>query len=143
MSSLLILCTGNSCRSQMAEGFAKKIFPHFHIESAGTQKHGLNPIAVKVMQEIDIDISKYYSKTVDELKLKSYNYVITVCDNATENCPSYPGAHKIHQSFDDPPALSKNLEHKESLEIYRRVRDEIYTFLNQALPFNTKGKIEK
>jgi len=131
MKKVLFLCTGNSCRSQMAEGFAR----HFHgnraeFFSAGTQKHGLNQRALKVMSESGVDISKHFSKTVDELGDIKFDLVVTVCGHANENCPVFFGAPKIiHVGFDDPPRLSQGLtDEEEILAHYRRVRDEIKEF---------------
>jgi len=112
----------------MAEGFAKKIhLDKFEIYSAGIEKHGLNPIAIKVMNEENIDISKHTSNTVDELPIKDFDYVITVCGHADEYCPHFPAKTKIiHMGFDDPPKLAKKINSEEEvLNIYRRVRDEI------------------
>ena len=123
----MFLCTGNSCRSQMAEGFCRKYWGEiFNVYSAGTKKHGMNPRAVKVMEEAGVDLSSHSSKTTDELPVVTFDYVITVCDSAKENCPYYPGGKIIHVGFDDPPALTKDMENEEMiLSVYRRVRDEI------------------
>lgn len=133
---VLFLCTGNSCRSQMAEGWAKKlkgdvIKPY----SAGIETHGLNPIAVKVMAEAGVDISSHRSKHLDEVKDIDFDYVVTVCDNAREHCPIFPGKTRlIHSGFDDPPRLAENAKtEKEALDCYRRVRDEIKDFI-ETLP---------
>ncbi|HRR29557.1 MAG TPA: methyltransferase domain-containing protein, partial [Victivallales bacterium] len=129
---ILFLCTGNSCRSQMAEGWARKILGNI-VEpySAGVEKHGLNPNAVKVMAEAGVDISKHYSKHVDELKGINFDYVITVCDNANESCPFFSGKTRvIHVGFEDPPRLAKNAKsQEEALNFYRRVRDQIRDFI--------------
>jgi len=127
MKNILFLCTGNSCRSQMAEGFAHELYDNeFNIYSAGTKKHGMNEIAVKVMLEAGVDISAQYSKTTDELRGTEMDYVFTVCSDAHENCPYFPAGKVIHIGFDDPPRLSKGLKsEKEILSIYRKVRDEI------------------
>ncbi len=129
---LLFLCTGNSCRSQMAEGWAKHLLGHkYDIYSAGIEKHGMNPSAVKVMAEADIDISGHYSKTLDELETASFELIATVCDNAKETCPSHP-ATMIHHSFDDPPALARSeSDPVKAMGHYRRVRDEIKTWVDQ------------
>lgn len=88
MKKIMFLCTGNSCRSQMAEGFCRKYWGHsFTVFSAGTKKHGMNERAIKVMKEAGVDISGQYSKTTDELPVVTFEYVITVCDSAKENCP--------------------------------------------------------
>src|SRR5450759_657226 len=107
---VLFLCTGNSCRSQMAEGWARHlkgdvIEPY----SAGIEKHGMNPRAVQVMAEAGVDISGQHSKLVEELVDVEFDVVVTVCDRAHESCPLFPGNAKIiHVGFDDPPALAKN-----------------------------------
>ncbi len=140
MKNILFLCTGNSCRSQMAEGWAK----HFHgnnfeFYSAGTQKHGLNQRAVLVMKEAGVDISSHFSKTVEDLSTVSFDLVITVCGHANENCPVFFGAPLIkHVGFDDPPKLSEGLTNEdEILSHYRRIRDEIRDFA-----FNFKMETE-
>lgn len=133
---VLFLCTGNSCRSQMAEGFARALKGDI-IEpySAGIETHGLNLNAVKVMAEAGVDISSQYSKNVNELLNVSFDYVVTVCDDAYERCPLFPGkAQIIHRSFDDPPRLAKDSQsEEEALNHYRRVRDEIRQFI-ETLP---------
>ena len=135
---ILFLCTGNSCRSQMAEGFTRAlkgdvIEPY----SAGIEARGLDQFAVCVMKETGIDISKQRSKHVDELKGIDFDYVVTVCDNAHESCPLFPGKTKVlHVGFDDPPKLAKNAKSEdEALAHYRRVRDEILAFVKK-LPAN-------
>ena len=131
---LLFLCTGNSCRSQMAEGLLRSIGgDHFDVWSAGIEKHGLNPLAVEVMHEIGIDISGHGSKTLDDLGDVQFDYVITVCGNADETCPALPGnTRKLHAGFDDPPKLAANASsHEEALVHYRRVRDEIRIFVER------------
>ena len=100
---VLILCTGNSCRSQMAEGILRHFAAdRFEVFSAGTKPSQVNPIAIKVMKEIGIDISCHRSKHVDEFKGQKFNYVITVCDNAKESCPIFPGVKPMHWPFPDP-----------------------------------------
>ncbi|EQC45399.1 arsenate reductase ArsC [Bacteriovorax sp. Seq25_V] len=125
--NVLFLCTGNSCRSQMAEGWGKYLKGDvFNFYSAGTKKHGLNPNAVKVMQEVGIDISGHESNTTDELNDVKMDFVFTVCSDAHENCPYFPGGKIIHVGFDDPPRLTQGLSEEEQiLPVYRRVRDEI------------------
>lgn len=127
MKNIMFLCTGNSCRSQMAEGFCRKYWGNeFNVYSAGTKKHGMNERAMKVMKEAGIDISAHYSKTVEELPEVKFDYVITVCDAAKETCPYFPGGTIIHVGFQDPPALTKDMKNEEEiLKVYRRVRDEI------------------
>jgi arsenate reductase len=133
---ILFLCTGNSCRSQMAEGWARHL-KHGVIEpySAGTENHGLNPLAVKVMREAGVDISSHRSKTLAELTGITFDYVITVCSDADRNCPVFPGVTiKVHRGFDDPPRLAKTAgTEEEALVHYRRVRDEIRRFV-ETLP---------
>ena len=129
---VLFLCTGNSCRSQMAEGFARRLkADSIDAYSAGTEPHGLNPLAVKVMGEAGIDISGNRSKHVSDLAHIQFDYVITVCDHANETCPVFPGnVKRIHVSFDDPPRLAKDARTEaEALGHYRRVRDEIRRFI--------------
>ena len=133
---ILFLCTGNSCRSQMAEGWARALKPGV-IEpfSAGTEPHGLNPLAVKVMKEVGVDISEQTSKHVDSLTDQNFDYVVTVCDSARESCPLFSGNAKIvHVGFDDPPRLAADAKTEdEALGHYRRVRDEIKGFI-ETLP---------
>lgn len=135
---ILFLCTGNSCRSQMAEGWVRQLHPTtIEAFSAGIEKHGLNPLAVAVMAEAGIDISCQRSKLTAELANISFDYIVTVCDQAAATCPTFSGSGKIiHQSFEDPPpmAATKNTKH-EKLECYRKVRDEIKNFV-QGLPDN-------
>ena len=133
---VLFLCTGNSCRSQMAEGWARSlkgdvIEPY----SAGVEIHGMNARAVQVMAEAGVDISGQHSKHVDELAGIEFDYVVTVCDRANESCPLFPGKTKIvHVGFDDPPKLAASAGTEEdALNHYRRVRDEIRAFV-EALP---------
>ncbi len=128
MKKVLVLCTGNSCRSQMAEGFLKKM--GFDVNSAGVESHGINPYAVKVMSEIGIDISGNKSKKINVFKLEDFDVLITVCDHAKETCPNISQVqHKIHKSFLDP---AKTLgSEDEKLAIYRKVRDELNFFCNQ------------
>lgn len=125
--NVLFLCTGNSCRSQMAEGWGKALKgDSFNFYSAGTKKHGLNPNAVRVMQEAGVDISSHESNTTDELSEVTMDFVFTVCSDAHENCPYFTGGKIIHVGFDDPPRLTKEMnDEEEILSVYRRVRDEI------------------
>ena len=114
----------------MAEGWARALKgEQYNFYSAGTKKHGLNPSAIKVMGECGIDLMKHSSKTTDELPDIKMDVVVTVCSDAHENCPFFPGGKIVHFGFDDPPRLAKDLEEPESLEIYRRVRDEIKVFI--------------
>lgn len=133
---ILFLCTGNSCRSQMAEGWARHLKSDV-IEpySAGIETHGLNPLAVQVMAEAGVDISFQRSKHVDEVKDIAFDYVVTVCGHANEHCPMFPGKTRvIHVGFDDPPALAKGVvDEREVLNIYRRVRDDVRQYV-ESLP---------
>lgn len=129
---ILFLCTGNSCRSQMAEGWGR----HFHSDryeffSAGIEKHGLNPLAVRVMAEAGVDISSQYSKLLSELDPIVFDYVITVCDHANEQCPLFLGKTvRLHQEFPDPPRLARDAANEEeALSHYRAVRDAIREYL--------------
>jgi arsenate reductase len=132
---ILFLCTGNSCRSQMAEGWARALKGDvIEAYSAGIETHGLNPLAVRVMAEAGVDISGQKSKTVDAVKDVPFDYVVTVCGHAHETCPMWLGgkAKVIHVGFDDPPALAKTAQtEEEALGHYRRVRDEIRTFVER------------
>jgi arsenate reductase (thioredoxin) len=133
---LLFLCTGNSCRSQMAEGWARHLKSDvIEAHSAGIEKHGINPHAVKVMAEAGVDISRHFSKTPQEIGPVEFDYVVTVCGHADENCPVFPGKTKVvHVGFEDPPKLTKHLpDGEEKLAVYRRVRDEIRKFV-ETLP---------
>lgn len=130
---ILFLCTGNSCRSQMAEGWARALVGD-RIEpfSAGIETHGLNPRAVAVMREAGVDISGHRSKNVHELKDVSFDLIVTVCGHANESCPAWLGrkAPLVHVGFDDPPKLAKDAAtEEEALALYRRVRDEIRRFV--------------
>ena len=139
---VLFLCTGNSCRSQMAEGWARHLkSDQIEPYSAGIETHGLNRNAVKVMAEAGVDITGQRSKHVNELKDVPLDYVVTVCDHANENCPVFPGKAKvIHVGFDDPPRLAKSAKtEEEALNHYRRVRDEIRAFV-ESLPDSLSGQ---
>ena len=132
--TVLFLCTGNSCRSQMAEGWARwlkgdVIEPY----SAGVENRGLNPSAVKVMAEAGVDIAGHRSKLLAEVIDIPFDYVVTVCDDANESCPVFPGRVKrVHVSFDDPPRLARNAgKEEEAISHYRRVRDEIRAFVER------------
>ena len=139
---VLFLCTGNSCRSQMAEGWARHLKGDvIESYSAGIETHGLNPLAVKVMAEVGVDISKHNSKLVGTVMAIPFSYVITVCDRASESCPLFPGqARIIHVGFDDPPKLAeKETDPEKILGHYRRVRDGIKAFV-ETLPESLKGR---
>ena len=122
---VLILCTGNSARSQMAEGLLRyKAGDRFEVESAGVEPSRVRPQAIEAMREIGIDISGQRSKSVDEFAGEEFDYVITVCDNANERCPVFPGTpQRIHWGFDDPAAAQG--DESSVLAVFRRVRDEI------------------
>lgn len=133
---VLFLCTGNSCRSQMAEGWARHLKgDQLEVYSAGIETHGLNPRAVAVMGEAGVDISGHRSKHVDELQGIEFDYVVTVCGHANEHCPLFPGkARVVHVGFDDPPKLAASATtEEERLTPYRCVRDEIRAFV-ETLP---------
>lgn len=133
---ILFLCTGNSCRSQMAEGLCRaELGDRLQVHSAGIETHGLNPYAVAVMREIGLDISGHSSKTVDDLPDVAFDYVVTVCDNAHETCPVFPAKTRlIHQSFPDPPKLARDADtEEERLNAYRRVRNQVREFV-RSLP---------
>ena len=131
---ILFLCTGNSCRSQMAEGWTKTLKgDSLEAYSAGIEPHGMNARAIRVMAEAGVDIAGHHSKHVDELRDVAFDYVVTVCDHAHETCPLFPGRTKvIHVGFDDPPRLAKDAKsEEEALGHYRRVRDEIRGFVER------------
>jgi arsenate reductase len=126
---VLILCTGNSARSQMAEGLLRHdAGERFEVESAGTKPGAVRPEAIAVMREAGIDISGHRSKNVEEFATEDFDYVITVCDNARETCPVFFGkAEELHHDFDDPAAYTGS--EQERLAIFRRVRDELKAYL--------------
>jgi len=128
---VLILCTGNSARSQMAEGLLRKMAgDRFEVESAGVDPVRVRPEAIEAMREIGVDISAHRSKSVDEFARQEFDYVITVCDNAREHCPVFPGkTERIHWSFDDPAKASG--DEAARLVVFRRVRDEIENRLRE------------
>lgn len=141
MLKVLFLCTGNSCRSQMAEGWARALKSDLlNAYSAGIEKHGLNPYAVRAMQEAGVDISGHESQTVEDLGPVEFDVVVTVCGHADENCPVFPGAARVvHHPFDDPPRLAADLDDDEAkMQVYRRVRDEIRGFV-EGLPGSLEG----
>jgi arsenate reductase len=128
MKKILILCTGNSCRSQIAHGFLDHLTNNsISVFSAGIEKHGLNKNAVKCMAEIGINISSYNSNHIDEYINESFDFIITVCDNANETCPIFPNsnAKKVHRNFKDPSKINNGL-YNESFDL---VRDEIKNFM--------------
>lgn len=133
---VLFLCTGNSCRSQMAEGWSRALKGDaIDACSAGIETHGMNPRAVQVMAEAGVDISGYHSKLLRELDDVNFDYVVTVCAHAHETCPIFPrNAKVVHFGFDDPPKLAKVAKtDEEALGHYRRVRDEIRAYV-ETLP---------
>ena len=138
---ILILCTGNSCRSQMAEGYLKSFDENLEVFSAGTKPaEKINPFAVKAMKEIGIDISTGIAENVDKYLSQSFDYVITVCDNAKETCPVFIGnvKHRLHIGFDDPADAVGTEE--EVMPVYRRVRDEIKKDFYEFYKSNLKDK---
>ena len=138
-TTILFLCTGNSCRSQMAEGWVRHLKgDEIEVYSAGIEKHGLNPYAVEVMAEAGVDISNQESTTIDELAGTEFDWIITLCGHADETCPNLAGT-KIHHGFDDPPKLAAEMRSKEQrLVPYRRVRDEIRNYV-ETLPQSLKS----
>jgi arsenate reductase len=136
IKKVLFLCTGNSCRSQMAEAWTKHLKgDQFEAYSAGVKPKDIDPRAIKAMAEAGLDISGQKSKDVDALGSTEFDYVITLCDNARESCPYFPAKTRlIHRGFDDPPKLAENARNEEeALAHYRRVRDEIRAFV-ETLP---------
>ena len=124
---LLILCTGNSCRSQMAAAFIQRLRPQWEVHSAGTfPADGVHPLAIKVMRETGIDLSAARPRAVEELLDQTFDYVITVCDHANETCPQFTGQVKqrLHMGFDDPAEAFG--DEAEVLAVFRRVRDQIW-----------------
>jgi len=130
---ILFICTHNSARSQMAEGFVNKFFSeNYEAYSAGTKVAFVRPYAIKVMQEIGVDISKHRSKHLRMFYGKDFDLVVTVCDNAKKICPVFPGAKRMkHQSFEDPS--SANGTEEEKIKVYRKVRDQIKIWLVENL----------
>lgn len=129
---VLILCTGNSARSQMAEGLLRHdAGDRFEVESAGVNPSIVRPEAIQAMKEIGIDILSHRSKSIDEFSGQQFDFIITVCDNAKESCPVFPGnAERIHRSFEDPPPANVG-DYESRLEIFRRVREEIRIWLRE------------
>lgn len=142
--SILFLCTGNSCRSQMAEGWARHM-TKLRLEpfSAGILATGLDPLAVRVMAEVGVDISTQHSKLIFNVWDREFDLVVTVCDHAAQTCPVFPApVPTIHHGFEDPPSLTAEMTRMdEKLAVYRRVRDEIQAFV-QTLP-GVLSKLEK
>ena len=136
MKNILVLCTGNSCRSQIAEGYLRYFAKEkARVYSAGIETHGLNPQAVETMMEDGIDISNHTSNHIDEYANIDFDLIITVCDNAKENCPYFPSrAIKIHQNFPDPSKFIGTIEDKKSE--FRRVREMIKSFSEKIISEN-------
>ena len=131
---ILFLCTGNSCRSQMAEGWARQLKREtIEAYSGGVAPHGVDPRAVRAMAEVGIDISSQVSKDVDTLEHIAFDYVITLCDKANQSCPVFPAKTRLlHVGFDDPPKLAAGAHsEEEAMALYRRVRDEIRAFVEK------------
>ena len=140
MKKVLVLCTGNSCRSQMAHGFLESMFNDHLIFSAGTKPEPVNKYAVEVMSELDIDISQNLSNHIDEYLDHEIDLVLTVCDNAKEICPVFPQKTTfVHYSFNDPANAKGSYEEK--ILVYRKVRDQINDFLIEELPSIINKKI--
>ena len=142
---ILFLCTGNACRSQMAEGWARALKSDVsEAYSAGIEIRGLDPLAVKVMAEVGVDIGGQQSKTVETVKDVPFDHVVTMCGHANETCPAWlrGKARVIHVGFDDPPALARGAKsEEEALGHYRRVRDEIRAFV-ETLPGVLSGSVQ-
>ena len=131
--TILFLCTGNSCRSQMAEAWARTLWPApYQAVSAGTHPQGMNPVTATVMAEVGIDLSEHWSKSVDDLDLATVDVLATVCDSAYEACPHIPGVPvAVHHSFPDPYAAGLDPTDDAVLNVYRAVRHEIKTWVEQ------------
>jgi arsenate reductase len=142
LKRVLILCTGNSARSQMAEGLLRHTAGDmFEVQSAGVSPSSVRPEAIEAMDEIGIDISRHRSKSVDEFMGQDFDYIITVCDNAKETCPVFPGkARRIHKNFEDPPTASVG-DHNSRMAIFRRVRDELRDWLKDFIEAETAKEI--
>ena len=134
---ILFLCTGNSCRSQMAEGFARKMLPKdVKIFSAGIEPKGIHPMAIKVMQEVGVDISKHRSKNISEISLDKIDMVVTLCGDAAENCPVFPcKVERIHWEIENP-AKAQGSE-KEITQVFRRIRDKIKSYMENEKWFDS------
>ena len=131
---ILFICTHNSARSHMAEGLVNALYgEHYEAHSAGTEPSQVNPLAIRVMTEIGIDISDHHSKGVEQFLDQEFDYVVTVCDHANETCPFFPGGkERIHNGFQDPSAQDGTEDEK--LAVFRRVRDEIRRWIEEAFP---------
>jgi arsenate reductase len=142
---ILFLCTGNTCRSQMAEAWTRELMGHeFEAYSAGVKPRDIDPRAVKAMSEVGIDISAQVSKEIETFGDLDFDYVVTLCDNARESCPYFPAKTRVmHRGFDDPPRLAADAENEEeAMAHYRRVRDEIKVFV-ENLPEALGDKKQK
>jgi arsenate reductase len=128
---VLFICTHNSARSQMAEGILRALYgDKYEVQSAGTHPTRVNPYTIKTMAEIGIDISSHRSKSIEEFRGEVFDYVVTVCDHAKENCPFFPGKVHIHRGFQDPSEAKGSEE--EIMEVFRRVRDEIKEWIEET-----------
>jgi arsenate reductase len=138
LKKVLFLCTGNSCRSQMAEGFLRYMAgDKFEVFSAGVKPTQVNPLAIKVMAEVGIDISNHRSKSAMEFIGQKFDYVITVCDNAKQTCPMFPGRYeKIHWDLEDPAGALGSDDGK--LVVFRKIRDQIKKYIEEFLGFSVK-----
>jgi arsenate reductase len=126
---VLFICTHNSARSQMAEALLRTLYGNYYeAYSAGIEPTSVNPYAVEVMKELGIDLSTHRSKSIEEFREMTFDYVVTVCDNAKEACPFFPGKKVIHKGFDDPATLNGFIE--DTLDVFRRIRDEIKDWIN-------------
>jgi arsenate reductase len=136
VKNVLVLCTGNSCRSQIAEGYLRQFAgPSAKIYSAGIETHGVNPKAIQIMAEDDIDISTHTSNHIDEYISIPFDYILTVCDNASEHCPYFPGkAQRFHQNFSDPAKATGSAD--EVMAEFRRVRDMIKIYCRDFVAKN-------
>jgi len=141
MPGVAFLCTGNSCRSQMAEGWLRHLHSaHMQGFSAGTMPTTLNRLAVRAMAEVGVDISGHTSKSIDALPMDLVDLLVTVCGDAHDRCPIVPGRRVIHHGFDDPPRLAANAgSDDEAMLHYRRVRDEIREFVQKSVPVLLRG----
>ena len=142
---ILFLCTGNSCRSQMAEAWTRHLWHgRFEAYSAGVAPNRMDPRTVRVMEEVGIPMTGYHPKHVDALREVLFDYVVTVCDHAREACPYFPGTHEIlHRGFEDPPALAGGAAtEEETLGYYRKIRDEIRAFIASLPEFLEIGEGE-
>ena len=142
MKGILFLCTGNSCRSQMAEGFARKMLPkNMEIFSAGLEPKSVHPMAIKVMQEVGIDISHQKSKNISEIPIDKISIVVTLCGDAAERCPIFPGkVERIHWEIEDP-AKARGSD-KEIVKVFRKVRDSIKSYIISYILVKQKIKMD-